>query len=444
MHILALDVGTSSVKAAVLDVASDQPLGAITRVTYPLDQPTPDTATISTERLWNAVVEATRQVVTGANIEGIGLSCLSPALVLLGEKDEPLLPIITHLDRRSRPAARHVWADTGQEFLASTGSKPLPGGITVISYMHLAGENLALRPRMRRYLHVNGWLGLRLTGVAAFDRGNACFSGLYDAMASRAWSPRWCDYFGIQREWLPPVLSGDATLGGLTTDAAHLLGLTPGIPVKLGVADTSSAMLAVGMRPGDLMHVVGTTQVLAVYADPPRPAVNRVTRQLGVGDRFIHVTHNPVGGIALDWMHELCFREQSAEEYYQQTIPAALERDTSAVLDPPFLGGDRLEIEPRRAAFRELGLATDRLDLLAALLNAMRAHHREALAALGQGSVFQRVFLTGGGADVVRRLLPEYARQDIVQIEEASLRGVARLFELFDGAGRGSGETENR
>jgi sugar (pentulose or hexulose) kinase len=147
-----------------------------------------------------------------------------------------------------------------------------------------------------------------------------------------------------------------------------------------------------------------------------------------VGEAFIHVTHNPVGGVALDWLHDLCFREQSGQEFYEKTIPLAEGRTTGVVLDPPFLGGDRLEIEARRAAFRELTLATDRLDLLAAVLHAMRRHHREALAALAMDQPAQRRFLTGGGADVVRKLLPEYAGGRVELLEEGSLRGVARLF----------------
>jgi xylulokinase len=429
MHILSLDIGTSSVKAAVLDVASAQPVGPVEHVGYSLDLPTPDTATISPDKLWDAVVQAAKRAGQGQRVEGVGFSCLSPALILLGEDEKPVAPIITHLDRRSRPEARQVLAEVGEEFLETTGNKPLPGGLTAIAFQHLIKENPKLAGRVKHYLHVNGWLGLRFTGVAAFDRGNACFTGLYEAMRSREWSQRWCQYFGVRREWLPSVRSGDETLGELRNEIATLLGLRAGIPVKLGTADTSCAMLAAGMGPKDLLHVVGTTQVLAVYAKQPVPALNRITRQLGVGDRFIYVTHNPVGGVALDWMHQLCFSEQSAAEFHEHSVPAAMERQTTVVLDPSFLGGDRLEIEPRRAAFRELTLGSHRLDLLAAVLNAMRLHHGEALAALGANRSYERVFLTGGGAEVVHRLIPEYAGTKVTLLLEASLRGVARLFD---------------
>src|SRR5262249_52396787 len=119
----------------------------------------------------------------------------------------------------------------------------------------------------------------------------------------------------------------------------------------------------------------------------------------------------------------------SPEEFFRRTVPAALDRPTRVTLDPPFLGGDRLEIEAHRASFRDLELTTDRLDLLAAVLQAMVRRHHEALAGLGAGEPLPRVFLTGGGAAVIRKLLPEYHADNVHFLEEASLRGVARLFE---------------
>jgi sugar (pentulose or hexulose) kinase len=430
MHILALDVGTSSVKAAVLDVATANPVGPIARAAYALDHPTPEAAEVPAVRLWDAVTAAAREAARGKEgIAGVGMSCLTPALVLLGAGDRPLVPIWTHLDRRARAAARQVWAAVGDEFLATIGNRPLPGGITAVCYRHLLNADPYLHGRVKSYLHANGWLGLRMTGERAFDPGNASYTGLYGTLTDQAWSARWCDFFEVEMAWLPPILSGDTTIGTLRSAVAAELGVPAGLPVKLGTADTSSAMLAAGVRPGDLMHEVGTTQVLAAFTDHPQPGPRRLTRQFGVGAAFLHCTHNPVGGAALGWLHELCFRDQSEAEFYERTVPAAEQRQTTVTLDPPYLGGDRLEIEAHRAAFRDLTLATDRLDLLAAVLEAMRRQHRKALADLGVGDRFARIFLSGGGAEVVYKLLPEYAGAAVHILEEGSLRGVARLFQ---------------
>ncbi len=194
MRILALDVGTSSVKAAVLDAATTQPVGPVAHVAYPLDFPTPDAAEVPAERLWEAVAAAGRQAAAGVEgVEGVGLSVLTPALVLLDAADRPLLPIWTHLDRRARPAARQVWAAVGPEFLATTGNRPLPGGMTAVCWKQIVRDSPYLHRRLHSYLHANGWLALRLTGERAFDPGNASVTGLFHTLGDQQWSPRWCE-----------------------------------------------------------------------------------------------------------------------------------------------------------------------------------------------------------------------------------------------------------
>ncbi|MDB5312859.1 MAG: hypothetical protein JWO38_7061 [Gemmataceae bacterium] len=435
MNILAIDVGTSSVKAAVLDQETGEPLAPPAKAPDHLDHPSPDSAQIDADQLWEAITRAARAAVAAlpkgtGPVDGVGLSCLTPALVLLDANDTPLSSIWTHLDRRARPVARRVWADVGEEFLNTVGTRPLPGGTSVLSFAQQVEDDPGLRGRVRHYMHANGWVGLRLTGERAFDPANASFTGLFGTCTDRRWSPRWCEYFGVDPGWLPKVIDGAATLGGLWPEVAKEWGLKPGIPVKLGTADTSSAMLAARIGPADVLHSVGTTQVLAVMTDVPKPDPRRLTRLFGVGSSYVMVAHNPVGGAALEWMHQLCFHDQAADEFFGKTVFAVAGRPTDIQLDPPFLGGDRLEIEPRIAHFTNLTLFTTRDDLLAAVFAAMRRGHRVATAAIGlDPTPGGRVFLTGGGAEVVRKTLPEYATADIYGIEEASLRGVARLFD---------------
>src|SRR6516162_63241 len=122
MKILALDVCITSVKAAILDVASAAPIGPIARFRCELDHPTQDAAEVPPERLWATTTAAAREATRGVEgVEAIGLSCLAPALVLLDKGDRPLGPLWTPLDRRARPAARQTWAAVGEEFLRTTG-----------------------------------------------------------------------------------------------------------------------------------------------------------------------------------------------------------------------------------------------------------------------------------------------------------------------------------
>lgn len=93
-----------------------------------------------------------------------------------------------------------------------------------------------------------------------------------------------------------------------------------------------------------------------------------------------------------------------------------------------FLGGDRMEIEEKKACLNGLTLSTNRMDLLAAVLQAMKQGHRQAWSHLERQQPPRRVFLSGGGASVVRKLLPEYQQVEVFELEQASLLGIAKVF----------------
>lgn len=423
MHILALQVGANSVHASVLGA------GPVARVEFALDHPTPEAAEVPPQRLWDAFTRAARQATRGIDtIDGIGLTCVSPALVLLGENDKPLKPIWMPSDRRARPAARQVYAAVGDEFLQSTGTGPLPGVISAISFRQVLTDDPHTYRHMRRYLHLNSWLALRLTGETAFDFANASLSGLFNTITDRQWSDRGCDFFNVEPRWLPPIVSGSTTLGPLRPEVAVELGVPPGIAVKLGADELTSALLAANLQPGELFIASGPTQVLVTLAPTPQPDPRRMTFALGVGEKFVHATHNPVSPAALDWLHQLCFRDQSRDEYLSGMLTKALQRPTRVTLAPPHLGGDPLELDARRAAFRDLTLATDRLDLLAAVVAEMRRQHDKALEALGQGTDYRRVVLCGEGAELIQRILCNDGAKHIDKFEQPALNGIALLF----------------
>lgn len=458
MNILALELGMSRVSAAVLDVATAQPVGEIAHDYYLPGAIGNDGLEVHTPRLWCVLTDVARRAVrragvagqNSADIAGIGLTTFSSGLVLLDKSDQPLSPIWMPNDRRARPAARQVWAHVGPEFQAAIGCRPLPGFISAVTYRQHLSVDPYISHRVASYLHVNGWLALHMTGQKAFDPGQASATGLF-TLTDETWTQRWCDYFEVERAWLPPIIDGSATVGSLRAAVAAELGVPAGIPVKLGTEMFGSKMLAAGMEPGDVLHSVGLTQALAALTDHPTAAPRRWIHRLGVGPRFMHVTHNPIGGGAVSWLHGLCFRDQTDAEFCETTLPQAMERATRVTFEGP-CGG--VELEAYRAGFRDLDFATDRLDLLAALIKAMRQRHEEAVANLGQGEprrifladaavpIPQRLepayqpggthrgrFIKGTGIHMIRRLLPGYETDKVTILEEGSLRGVARLFQ---------------
>ncbi|HMF11396.1 MAG TPA: FGGY family carbohydrate kinase [Gemmataceae bacterium] len=430
MRILALDVGAGTVTSAILNTETPQPVGSTRRVEYAIDRPTNEAAEVPAGRLWTAVSAAARGVAQAEDgIEGIGLSVLTPALVLIDDKDQPAAPIRLPEDRRSRPAARQVQAECGDAFLAEAGSRPLPGGTSAVAFRQIVTDDPYLIREVRRYLHLNSWLALLITGETAFDPANAALSGLSGTLTTGQWSPRWCEYFEVEPAWLPPIVDGSATVGTVRSAIAAELGVPAGLPVKLGTSQICTAMLGAEVATGDLFHSIEETQTLATLTEKPSADYRRLVFRLGVGNRFVCAAYNPVGGAPLSWLHALCFRDQTEKEFHERTIPLALERSTRVTLDPPSLAGDCLEIEARRAAFRDLTLQTDRIDLLAALLHEMRRQHERAQAALGSTEPWRRVLLVGKNAAMVQPVLPGYDAPNVQLLPEDPWAGIARLFQ---------------
>jgi sugar (pentulose or hexulose) kinase len=427
--ILAIHVSAYEAVTAVLDVATSTLAGPAGRSAF---KPVEDegAAEIAAEALWSALTAAARQVTRSEqDIEAIGLCCFTGGPVLLGDRGQPLLPIWLPRDSRSRPAARQVWADVGEEFLGTTGCRPLPGKTSAVVFRQQHHEDNYLTHRVRSYFDINGWLAYRLTGAKHCGLAGACASGLFGTLTDRQWSPRWCEYFEVERAWLPPVVAGDTTVGHLQCEAASDLGLPPGLPVKLGTDEIASVALAANLAPGDLLDMAGPgSNLLVARADRPWPDRDRWTRLLGVGDAMLYVSEDPTPLRALDWVRQLCFREQSESTFWQESLAEAQKRSTRVALEPAYLCDDAWEIETHRAAFRDLTLKSDRIDLLAAALRAICTQYARARSNVGIDGTPRRLFLVDQDVELFERLVPDCTQSKKTSLQNAALRGIAKLF----------------
>ena len=111
--ILAIDVGTQSLRACVIDTE----LSVIERqqISYAPQVKSRDRVEIDAEILWDALVQACRKLKQKNRVDAVTLSTLCPSLLPLDADGSPLHPIILHLDHtRTRAPAGSGWpARTG-------------------------------------------------------------------------------------------------------------------------------------------------------------------------------------------------------------------------------------------------------------------------------------------------------------------------------------------
>jgi sugar (pentulose or hexulose) kinase len=466
---LAIDVGSSSVKAGVLLGAT--PVGVIAREPFATQYDASPQggagarSEVRADDVLRAVSRAARAAVrsaVGKPVDVVALSCMSPSWVAIDKWGDALTPIITHQDRRAIQEARDIERGAGRrQVLAVTGNRPVPGGISSTTAAWFARHEKDVMRRARFVGHLQTLLLARWTGVAAMDPGNASFTGLWRTCENRIptdgstnWEPGLLDLVGLRADQMPRVLPGDAVVGSASPAAARELGVRSGTPILTGVIDTSAAFILAGARPGMLVNASGSTDALGVILDAPAPSPQYLTRALGVGENWVAIATLPAAGSALIWARATLFADLTDKNFFALARQlgdelSALPRrrahqshargardpspadDTAPVSFDLDLAGSRVSVEQPTGAFRNLRLSTTREEMLAAVISALADRSAERVDWLRQaaGKLRREVLRTGGTsallADVLYARWP--GRWQFADVPEATLLGVGQM-----------------
>lgn len=434
MRLLAIDIGSSSVKAAVLTGGHvPRRVGRATFETKYDDIGDAPQAEVELAAIERAVIDAVGQLGEAARrVDLIVPATMAPSWVALDRRGRPLTRVVTHQDRRSIEQARAIEARVGKgTHLRLAGNRPFPGGISSTTWAwHLAHAKSTMR-RAALVGHLGTWLAHALTGARTIDTSNAGFTGLLD-VRRLAWSEDLIAAAGVDARHLPEVVEANAIVGKVTAAAARRFGVQAGVPMLTGCIDGSAAMLCAGARAGQLVNVCGSTDVLALCVEAPRPHADLLTRPLGVGRRWLSVGTIAAAGTAMGWARQTLFSEMSPRRFFAHVAKVPnVEQGPQPVRFDNALAGSRTSMDVRRARIEGLTLSSSRDEILRALLDDLAMQSARRLETFKQLRLAMRpdVFVTGGGsalaAMVLRRDWPRRFRFRVE--EEATLRGLYTL-----------------
>jgi xylulokinase len=430
MIILGLDCGSSSVKAGI--VRDGRIIGSIARAAYPTHFDGPKVE-VDPADLLNGIARAIADLGRAAKrVDAIGLSVMSPAWIAMDRNGKPLTRIVTHQDRRSIQIALDLEKRVGmRKFLRIAGNRPFPGGISITTLAWYAKHQPQVIRKADLIGHLNTFLHRQLTGCRVIDPSNASFTGLYETLKLGPWNKELCHAAGVTIAKLPQIFESDRTPGSISAQAARRYGLTPGTPVMAGMVDTSAALMLFGPRVGQLLNVSGSTDVLSLCTDDPRPDEHLLTRALGIGRLWLSVGTLAAAGSAITWARQQFFRDLSDARYYALLSKLAQNSTPNSVTFDPYLAGERTSIEQKYASFANLTLATTREDLLRAIVNALASASAARLQLLKSRGIKIRstVFTSGGAARALHKVLYRDwpGHWTFKSEQEASLRGLSRI-----------------
>ena len=287
-QILAIDVGTQSVRAIVFD-ARGTVIGHARIPIEPYVSPRPGWAEQDPDLYWRAIGSACAALWSAGAarreaIAGIALTTQRSTVVVTDADGMPLRPAIVWLDQRRADNVAPIGGLNGLAFRALGVRRTVAAFQADCEANWLRANEPAVFARIERYLLLSGFLSHRLTGrfvdSVASQVGYLPFDYKRHAWA-RAGDWRWTAA-PIERDWLPDLVPPGGRLGELTAEAAVVLGLPAGTPVISAAADKACEVLGSGaLEPhiGSLSYgttaTINTTQrryVEAVPLVPPYPS----------------------------------------------------------------------------------------------------------------------------------------------------------------------------
>jgi len=397
MIFLGIDIGTSAVKAVLVNEGQDLVAEAVAPLVTAYAQP--GWAEQDPEDWWRAtgrVVADLRQQQRAAfgEVRSVGLSGQMHGAVILDEADAVIRPAILWNDRRAVAECARL-EKTVPDLARIAGVLAMPG-FTAPKLLWLAANEPDNFARMRTMLLAKDYVRLRLTGEFATDMADAAGTLLLDE-AARDWSRPIMAAAGVERAAMPRLLEGPAWSGMVRPEVLAEWGISHQVVVAAGAGDAAAGAIGVGAI--NAFVSLGTSAQIFVARDrfQPRPEVLLHSFAHGLPGRWFDMAALLNGATCLDWVSRLLGEGDIGKLI--RGVEAEF-KGPSPVLFLPYLAGERTPLNDpdARGAFAGLDQATGPVALAQAVMEGVALALKDASAVFGANFDASPIAMIGGGA----------------------------------------------
>lgn len=292
MYLLGIDIGSSSVKASVLNGENGNVAGS---AFYPKHEMTimaskPGWAEQQPELWWEnlklAIKEAIQQAgVNGKEIGAIGISYQMHGLVVVDKNQKVLRPSIIWCDSRA--------ASIGQKAMEAIGAEKClgsllnsPGNFTASKLKWVKDNEPELFSQIDKIMLPGDYIAMRMTGEAK-TTASGLSEGIFWDFQKNQVSEMVLNHYGFSKDVIADLTETFGVQGEVTSSVAAELGLKPGIPVSYRAGDQPNNALSLNvLNPGEIATTAGTSGVVyGVSGEVKYDPLSRV-------NTFAHVNHS--------------------------------------------------------------------------------------------------------------------------------------------------------
>lgn len=302
MYLLGFDIGSSSVKASLVNAESGKCVASAfyPKSEAPITAVAPGWAEQDPDMWWENLKLATQDVmqqsaVSCDDIAAIGISYQMHGLVCVDKNQQVLRPAIIWCDSRAVGIGQRAFEELGEKVCLQHLLNS-PGNFTASKLAWVKQNEPELFERIDKIMLPGDYIAMRLTGEICTTVSGLSEGMLWDFQKNDV-ADLLLDYYGFERSLIPTIRPTFSEQGRVLPSIAEELGLKAGILVTYRAGDQPNNALSLNVfNPGEIASTAGTSGV--VYG------VNGVNDYdpLSRVNTFAHVNHtmeNPRLGVLL-------------------------------------------------------------------------------------------------------------------------------------------------
>ncbi|MGB5437710.1 MAG: FGGY family carbohydrate kinase [Maribacter sp.] len=273
MYYLGLDIGSSSIKAALVAVATGKRIGVV-------QEPESEMGMLAIKNgwaeqdpddWWRYVCAAISKLkiahnITAAEITGIGISYQMHGLVLVDTDGKPIRPSIIWCDSRAVEIGNQAFEEIGKD-QCNAHLLNSPANFTASKLKWVKQNESELYKRIDKFMLPGDYIAYKFSNTI-----NTTISGLSEGIfwdfKKDELADFLLDYYGIEKSMVPDIVETFGLQSKVDEKGARESGLAPGTPICYRAGDQPNNALSLNVfNPGEVAGTGGTSGVFYAITD---------------------------------------------------------------------------------------------------------------------------------------------------------------------------------
>ena len=290
-YLIGYDIGSSSVKASLVSVATGKSVASAfyPKSEAPIKAVRAGWAEQNPSDWWSYLKDATAEIFAASGAKGdevaaIGISYQMHGLVCVDKDGNVLRPAIIWCDSRAVPYGQKAFDTLGADCCLGHLLNS-PGNFTASKLEWVKENEPDVYAKIDKIMLPGDFIAMKLTGECC-TTVSGLSEGMFWDFKNNCVAQFLMDYYGFDSSLIPPIRPTFAEQGRVTASAAAELGLAADIPVTYRGGDQPNNALSLGvLNPGEIAATAGTSGVVyGVLGDVAYDPQSRV-------NTFAHVNH---------------------------------------------------------------------------------------------------------------------------------------------------------